>query len=450
MERQGFGPPDGAIKSASLIDIKFKAKSLRAHSMNPQKNATLRTVFFAATLFALIFLPAVSLCRASDASTLLGDKSKQPAKPAAPAAPPDVIVFTNGDQLSGTFVREVAGTVTFHSDIVGDINVPWAKIKELRANTKMAILDKNLTPRRGKLPQNLPQGTLSISDNLITVHPDNNAIIQPIPVAKAQYILDEATLNKQIYSRPGFFAAWNGSATAGATIVQATQKQYTFNGAVALVRTIPTLPWLDTNNRTIVDFTGSFGKITQPAYLSEGVFFPATDTKSAIYHADAERDEYFSPRIYALAQTSFDHNFSQGLDLQQIYGGGLGYTVIKRPQQQLDVKATVQYEKQNFINATDGTNQNLIGSTFAGVYLLKLPRGMIFNQQVAYIPAWNNSTAYSATESDTLAIPFYKSLSFSVGTLDSYLNDQPPAVPPTLRNSFQFTLGATYTIKSNY
>jgi hypothetical protein len=208
--------------------------------------------------------------------------------------------------------------------------------------------------------------------------------------------------------------------------------------------------WLNPSNRTTIDFTGSYGKITQPAYVAEGVFYPETDTKSAIYHADAERDEYFSPRFYALAQTSFDHNYSQGLDLQQIYGAGIGWTILKRPKQQLDVKATLQYEKQTFINATDGVNQDLIGSTFAGVYVLHLPRSIVFNQQVAYIPAYNNSNAYSATESDSVMFPMHKRLSFSVGTIDSYLNNPPPAVPPTLRNSFQFNFGATYTFKSNY
>jgi hypothetical protein len=415
-----------------------------------ERNATLRSVFFAATLCALLAFPATTMCHAADSATLLGGKQKKPAAPTTPAAPPDVIIFTNGDQLTGTFQREVAGTVTFHSDILGDIDVPWAKIKELRTNTKWAILEKNVTPQRGKLPKNLPSGTLTVSNNLITVHPENNAMIQPIAVADAQYIIDEPTLNKQVYGHPGFFEAWNGAATAGATIVQATQKQYTFNGAVALVRVVPTLTWLDPRNRTIVDFTGSYGKITQPAYFSLGVFYPPTNTKSSIFHADAERDQYFSPRMYALVQTAFDHNYSQGLDLQQIYGGGIGWTAIKRPKQELDLKGTIQYEKQTFLNATDGINQNLIGSTFAGVYLLKLPRGMIFHQQVAYIPAWNNSTAYSATESDTLAIPFYKSLSFSIGTLDSYLNNPPPAIPPTLRNSFQFTFGATYAVKSKY
>jgi hypothetical protein len=417
--------------------------------MHFQRNLTPRPAVFIFLLLVATFSPAV-LCHA-DSATLLGHRSKaKPPAQTATAPPPDIIIFANGDQLSGTFLRELGGNVTFHSDIVGDITVPWAKVKELRTKTKMAVLDKNMTPRRGKLPEHLPEGTLSITHDIITVHPDNNAMIAPIPVKDAQFIIDQTTLNRQIYGHPSFLAAWNGTATAGATIIHATQKQYTFTGAVALARVIPSIDWLDPKNRTTFDFSGSYGKITQPAYTSEGVFYPATDTKSSIYHADAERDEYFSARTYALGQVAYDHNYSQGLDIQQIYGGGIGDTIVKQPKQELDVKATIQYEKQSFINATDGTNQNLIGSTFAGVYLLKMPRGLIFNQQVEYIPAYNNSTAYSANETNTLAIPFYKNLSFSIGTLDSYLNNPPPAVPPTLKNSFQFTFGATYVLKSKY
>jgi hypothetical protein len=333
---------------------------------------------------------------------------------------------------------------------VGDINIAWDKIKELRTQTKLAVLDKTVTLEKKKLPPNVPQGTVTVAGDMITVHPDNNAMIQPIPVKNATFIIDQATLQKQLYGEPGFFAGWNGALTAGATIVEATQKQYTFNGAVTLVRVVPTVSWLNPRKRTIVDFTGSYGKITEDGYISEGVFYPATSIKSSIYHAGAEQDWYFTPRVYFLAETAFDHNFSQGLDLQQIYGGGLGWTVVKQPKQELDLQATIQYEKQNFINATDGTNQNLIGSTFAGTYVRKLPRGFLFNQQVAFIPAYNNTNAYSASESNTLAVPLYKSLSFSIGTLDTYLNNPPPALPPTQRNSFQFTFGATYVVKSKY
>ena len=213
---------------------------------------------------------------------------------------------------------------------------------------------------------------------------------------------------------------------------------------------MPTVSWLATRNRTQADFSSSYGRVFQPAYVSGGVLFPENATKSSIFHADAERDEYFSNRVYVLAQTAFDHNFSQGLDLQQIYGAGLGVTAIRRPKQQLDLKATLQYEKQRFLSNESGSNQNLIGSTLSGTYQLKLPRGMVFNQQAAFVPAFNNARAYSANETNSFSFPVYKNLAFTLGTIDSYLNDPVATAPPTTRNSFQFTTGATYTIKSRY
>lgn len=412
-----------------------------------QRNGKSGPVFYALLLLAFATFPAIRVCHAATPATL-PDGSDAPQ--AATAPPPDVIVLSDGDRIFGTFVREVGGKVTFHSAILGDLVIPWANVKELHTRTVMAILDKNTIPRRGKLPTNLPQGTLSIEDNLITVHPQNNAMIEPIPVASAEYILDDATLQKQVLGHPSFFAGWNGAATAGGTIVHATQRQYTVTAGVTLMRVVPTVSFLDPNNRTTVDFTESFGKITSPAYITPTIDIPESEVKSSILHFGAERDEYISPRAYVLGMVDFDHNFSQSLQLQQIYGGGFGYTILKRPKQTLDVKGTVQYERQSFINAPSGSNMSLIGSTFAGSYTATLSHGLTFNQQVAYIPAWNDTRAYSTSETDTLAFPAYKNFGFSLGTLDSYLNDPPATVPPTLRNSFQFTFGATYAIKSKY
>jgi hypothetical protein len=113
----------------------------------------------------------------------------------------------------------------------------------------------------------------------------------------------------------------------------------------------------------------------------------------------------------------------------------------------------VQYEKQQFIPSTGNANQNLIGSTFSATYLLHVKK-VTFAQGLSYIPAYNMMSAYSANETDTVAFPAFKNFSFSVGTLDSYLNDAPFAPtasnPPTKPNSFQFTMGLTYAIKSKY
>ena len=282
-----------------------------------------------------------------------------------PETSTDVVVLSNGDTLHGKFVSAIGGKVTFHSDPLGDIALTWDKIKELHTGQKVAVLQDSVKVHGKKIQGQIPIGTVDVADQIVSVHPESAAAPEPIPLKSAQYIVDQTTLDKQIYHEPSLKQGWNGAATAGATLVTATQNQYTFSGAVALVRVVPTVSWLDPRNRTSVGFTGSYGKITQPAYVVAGVTVPEVTTKSAIYHADAERDQYFSPRFFALVQTAFDHNFGQDLDLQQIYGGGIGWTALKTPKQEVDLKATMQYEKQQFISGPSSSNQNLIGSTFA-------------------------------------------------------------------------------------
>jgi Protein of unknown function, DUF481 len=377
----------------------------------------------------------------------------------APEAAPDVLVLSNGDTLHGKFVSETAGKVTFHSDPLGDITLGWDKIKELHSTGKFGVVNQAIAIHGKGRPAQFPVGTIDMTDQAVVVHPDNAPSIAPIPVKNAQFIMDNAALEKQINREPGFFTGWNGVATAGATLVSATTNQYTVTGAVNLVRAVPTVAWLDPRNKTLFAFNESFGQITQPAYSyvpatgEPPILVPSIVTKSSITHAGAERDEYFSSRVYALGQTAFDHNYAQDLQLQQIYGGGLGWTVVKSPKQEVDIKGTAQYEKQQFIPGTGNSNQDLIGSTFAATYLLHL-KLLTYTQALSFIPAYNNPRAYSANETDTVAFPAYKNFSFTLGTVDTYLNDAPfiatASTPPTKPNSFQFTIGVTYNIKSKY
>jgi hypothetical protein len=383
-------------------------------------------------------------------------------KPAAPAPNPvaDVLILSNGDTLHGKLVSETAGKVTFHSDPLGDVSLTWDKIKELHTTGQFGVLDKNVKPVHRKNRQQIPVGTIDVADQSLTLHPVNAAPLPAVPINNAQFIMNAAELDKQINHEPRFFAGWNGAATAGATVISATDNQYTFTSAVNLVRTVPTVSWLDTRNKTLLGFNESYGKITQPAYSyanptppPASIPVPASITKSSITHVGAERDQYFSPRVYALGQVAFDHSYAQDLQLQQIYGGGIGWSAVKNPKQEVDLKATMQYEKQEFTPGSGNVNQDLIGSTFAVTYLLHL-KLLTLTQAASYIPAYNNFNAYSANETDSVAFPVYKNFSFSVGTVDTYLNDAPfvgtSSNPPTKPNSFQFMMGATYNIKSKY
>jgi hypothetical protein len=63
-------------------------------------------------------------------------------------------------------------------------------------------------------------------------------------------------------------------------------------------------------------------------------------------------------------------SFSQGLKLQQTYGGGLGFVVFKSLNRELDFKASADYIDQRF--ETPGLDQKLFGSIFGETYIQNL------------------------------------------------------------------------------
>jgi hypothetical protein len=367
----------------------------------------------------------------------------------APKPAPDVLVFTNGDQLSGKLLREDKNQVTFHSDIAGDVTVGWDKVKSIQSAQQFAVV-KNGQRVKKKMPQKeVAQGALSIENGTISVSNPSAGVNQQIPIADTQYIIDEKTFQTEILREPSFLFGWDGSLTIGATEVNSTQTSQTFTGAATLVRTIPAVDWLDPRNKTTFDASATYGLIRQPLIQSgTTVIQPASSTKTNILHGDAERDEYIGTRAYLLAEASADHNLGSGLQLQQQYGGGGGATILKQPKQTFDVKGDLHYEQQQFYagaSSPNGTpNVNIIGADATEAYMRMLPRGLKFTETGTITPAFNVPNAWTALALANLNFPVYKRLSFSLTSQDNFINDPPLGFK---KNTFQFTAGVTYALK---
>jgi hypothetical protein len=355
--------------------------------------------------------------------------------PAAKPAP-DVIVFTNGDQLTGTLERGVGDSVVFKSDIVGEITVSMDKVKELRANGKFTVLKKDEKITR----TSNPPATITYADNAVTVA-NSSGTPEVVPVKDLAYIIDQATYNKEVTDNPGFLTGWKGAITGGATVIRSTQDGTNLNAGIALVRAIPTVPFLPPRTKTTFDLLETYGKLTEPTIPQTTPPTPTAEAKTNIFHADAEHDKYLSSRFYALVGAAFDHNFSQGLNFQQIYGVGAGFTAIMSPKQELDLKADVHYERQNF--QPPNASLDLIGSTFAENYHRNLPAKIVFTETGSYIQSWNDFHAYSAIGGAGLELPVYKRFGLNVNVLDNFINN--PAFGYE-KNSFQFVTGVTYTL----
>lgn len=353
--------------------------------------------------------------------------SGQAAKPG-----PDTIVFTNGDKLVGTFVSSDATHVIFKSDAVGELTIDWKKVQELHTGTAVAVIRQGEKLHKHQDTSSIPQGTLTMREQNLQITPAAGAPPQSIPVAQSAVVVPEPDFQTAMTRSPGILSDWTGSITAGATLVQATQDSRSFNGALSLIRAEPTEAWLNPSYRTTLTFLGTYGEITQPL---------TPTVKTSIYHAAAEQDQYFTPSVFAFVQADFDHNFSQGLVLQQTYNGGIGWTVVKNAIEELDLKGSMSYIHQDF---QVGKSLDLVGSLFSERYSRKLPHSVVMDQRVAVTPAWNNTSAYSAAASVLFTMPVYKRLSGSTGVIDTFLNNPPPGFR---KNSFQYTLGLTYSLQ---
>jgi Protein of unknown function, DUF481 len=377
--------------------------------------------------------------------------AKKPVEPAAKKKPEikEELTLKNGDRLTGELMNSTGTEIKFKSDLAGEVTVKWDDVRELKSERDFAVVPKDVKDATDSAT--VPQGAIKIGEKGITVSsvpatkPEvsaappasgakpaaaRQAAAKEIPTSKIASVVDDATYQKEINRKIGFRSGWDGHITTGTSLIFSTQNSSLYQVDTSLKRSIPTVSWLDPKLRSTIDFTLSAGKTTQPG---------TETTITNIYHVGGERDEYFNRRGYYLQVLSLDHNYSQGLVLQQNYGGGIGATLIKKKDATFDITADLHYENQQF-NATANVEEltlHLIGSTLTEVYTRKFGK-LQFSEKLLADVAWNNGSAFSASGTSSLRLPVYKKLAFSVSTIDNFLNN--PQIGYK-KNSFQLTTG---------
>jgi hypothetical protein len=360
----------------------------------------------------------------------------------------DSITLINGDQLTGKLGKVVYGTVSFHNDVLGDLSIPLTKIKAMHTAEAFAAGAKNQHLTKKNVAVKIPVGEIALEDDTLKVMLPKGEV-RSFPARDIGFLLEEQAFQRELHNESDFFYGWYGTATLGATVVKATNSAQTYTGTVALVRAIPTIAGLPAGSKTILNLSGTYGLAKDPLIVSgDDVFQTESVTKTDILHGDLEYDKFFTPMVFGLVNGSADHNFGNGLELQQSYGAGIGWGILRSPQNDLAVRAILQYEQQQFYNGiTSGLGTptvNLVSASVGETWSRTFPHNVKFNEYVTLNPTFNVVRAYSAVAGTSLLFPVYKNLNFSVSATDNYLGDPPEGFQ---RNTFQFTSGISYTLK---
>ncbi|MES2223021.1 MAG: hypothetical protein V4587_18875, partial [Acidobacteriota bacterium] len=176
---------------------------------------------------------------------------------AAPAAGPDVLVFSNGDKLTGKLDHEAGGTIYFTSDEADKVEVPWAKLKALHTGEPFAVIETGVPVGRKKANTNVPVGNISIEGDTLTVATPGGS--RQIPVKSIAYLVDQSTFDKNVNKKQGFTEGITGAITAGASTVNSTQNSVSINSGVVLARAVPPVSWMPPRQRTLLNFNSNYG-----------------------------------------------------------------------------------------------------------------------------------------------------------------------------------------------
>ncbi len=393
--------------------------------------------------FPALLLPAALVCGFVASLAAYAQMPGLPEK-----TPPDLLVFTNGDRLTGKLERATGNNVVFKSEMAGELTVPLNKIRELHAGSEFVALRKS----KRLNPTPLATGTATFTGTELAIQPKLGPP-ETIPVGDLGFLVDASTYARAVDRRAGPFEGWSGALTGAFTLVRSTQKSTAFTAAANFTRTVPNVSYLPTRNRTVIDVTETYGSEATPVIPQPSPPVPPAVVETSVFHAGAEQDRFFSPRLFILGDLSFDHNFSQGLQLQQVYGAGFGWTPIKSERQSLDLRVDTHYEKQQFLpasatapilNGVVEDNLDLIGSTFQESYRRDLPLKFTLTEWANILPAWNDRKAYTANAFFAVDMPLFKHLGATVSATDNYLNNPSPGYRT---NSVQIVTGLTYTVR---
>ncbi|MGH9519396.1 MAG: DUF481 domain-containing protein, partial [Terriglobales bacterium] len=200
---------------------------------------------------------------------------------------------------------------------------------------------------------------------------------------------------------------------------------------VALERPVPSLAWLPQRSNTLFHFNASYGKLSQPA---------TPTVRTSIYTASLEQDEDVNKRLFGFGAAELDHNLAQGLELQQAYGGGVGWKLIASAATQLDLRADIHWTHQRFLSPV---RESFLASSFSESLRQNYGR-VTWTQSISLTPSYTNGLAYQMSGFSSWALPVYKSLSLNFTVIDSYLNNPQPGF---LRNSLQYSTGIQYSLR---
>jgi hypothetical protein len=226
---------------------------------------------------------------------------------AAAAAPKtDILVFHNGDRLTGEVKGLERGQLSFKTDATGTISVEWDKVASLQTNQYLTVETISGLRYFGRVPPAREEGTLRVQ-----VEADSKGWDLPLTDIVRAAPIEKGNLIERL----------DGYVTAGYDYTKATDlQQFTFTGGLSS---------RDEKRQWSID-----GETTL--------------TSQGRYDASAWNRRFLADRWFVQGFGGFDGNDELGLDMRVTLGAAYGRFLVQDNRQDWAAYAGVALNREDF------------------------------------------------------------------------------------------------------
>lgn len=340
----------------------------------------------------------------------------------AASAKADNVTLKNGDHITGTITGADNKTVTVKTDFAGDLKVNWSSVQEVTGDSTLFVL----TPQKTTV-----SGPITIEGTDLIVHTTANGDVH-VPLGQLSVVRSpdaQAAYEKSLH--PSLVRNWSGGANAGFALArgnaQTTNLNFGFNG----------------DRQTLND------KISLKAamvYSSNDAPGGGVTANTVLGDARYNRNAYDNS-LFWFVDGNFTHNALQGLNLQSIYTGGLGWHAIHSASTTLDVLSGLNYTRQSYgaipgsAVPTPNVNRNLLGATVGEDFKHQFGSITTFTEDFNFYPDLSDAGQYNFAFDSAIDTKISKWLGWQVSFSDRYVSN--PPILGTKSNDVVFSTGIT-------
>jgi putative salt-induced outer membrane protein len=338
----------------------------------------------------------------------------------ASTARADTLLLKSGDRLTGSIEVSDAKDVTLKTDFAGEIKVHWSSIQDVKSDQSIYVVmpDKSTA-----------HGALSTEGANIVVHPENGTAVQmPMTAVTAMRSSDQQTAYEKTL-HPNLIENWKGGVNLGFALARGNSDTTNLNTGFTADR--------KTLHDEITLYESSL-------YSTNGLPGGGVTANSIV--GGAKYDRNLTSRVFVFVSGDYAHDELQGLDLRQIYSGGLGLHAINTPNTTLDLLAGANYTRETYSGGTPPNTQidrNLAGVTLGEDFMHKLGKSTTVTEIFYFYPDLSNTGQYRFSLDAASVTKINNWLGWQMSVSDRYVSD--PPIVGTKNNDVIFSTGINIT-----